>query len=227
MTHRPFRVALGLYVTPDFAAVMAGRSDPPWIFHSQIDFEALAVLFSELFHFGPPVQIRVPNDSIDQVTLQGRQGQIPGQRKHPGDPRCSDFGTTLLRCADQQSGRVIDTLDAWLPLHSIKERVPAPPPSLLPFVIEAKDFEDAMIWSSSAKTVLGLSFLPREMARAPGEPSSDVEEGTLPKAYRKRLGDLFGCKFEATSIIDRLAMDPLPEKYKHLDIASRKTKPKP
>lgn len=209
--HTPFRVVLGLYVTPDFSAVMAGTEDPPWVDHSNVDFVALASTLGELFHYGPPVRIRVPNDTIDQVTQQGRMGLIPGQRKHPGDPRCGDFGTVLLECSKRQpNGSVIDVWDSWLPLHSLKDRTQSPPPSMLPMLIEAEDFEDAIIWHSSAKAALGLPFLSPEMARMVGEPERGEAEGKLPKAYCKRLGDLFGCKFEQFSIIDRLAMDRPP-----------------
>lgn len=210
MLHKPFRVALGLYVTPDFSDVMAGKCEPPWVDHSKVDFIALAATLTELFNYGPPIVLRVPNDSIDQVTIQGRWGQIPGQKKHSGDARCADFGSVLLDCADRQNGTVIDVWDAWLPLHSLNNRNPAPPPCMLPFVIEAKDFEDAMIWSASAKVALGLPFLTPDMARMMGETPSDREEGTLPTLYRKKIGDLFGCKFDEFSIIDRLAMDRMP-----------------
>lgn len=207
----PFRVVLGLYVTPDFAAVMAGTEEPPWVDHSKVDFDALALTLGELFHYGPSVKIRVPNDTIDQVTIQGRMGIIPGQRRHPGDPRCGDFGKILLESARRQpDGTVIDVWDSWSPLHSLKDRTLAPPPSMLPMLIEAKDFEDAMIWHASAKTALGLPFLSPQMAQITGESQKDETEGMLPKAYCKRLGKIFGCKFEQFSIIDRLAMDKPP-----------------
>lgn len=208
--HQPFRVVLGLYVTPDFSDVMAGKCEPPWVDHSKVDFGALAATLAELFQYGPPVTIRVPNDSIDQVTIQGRWGQIPGQPKHSGDLRCTDFGDALLACAGRQSGTVIEVRDAWRPLHSLKDRALAPPPSLLPFVIEAEDFEDAMIWSASAKVALGLPFLSPDMVQTRGDISADTEEGTLPVPYRKKLGKLFGCKFEEFSLLDRLAMDYSP-----------------
>lgn len=206
---RPFRVALGLYVTPDFSEVLAGKSEPPWVSHAKVNFKALAMVLKELFRYGPKVTIRVPNDTIDQVTIHGRWGQIPGQRKHRGDPRCSDFGESLLKSAQRDWETVIDVWDAWQPLHSLKDRTQAPPPVILPFVIEAIDFEDAMLWSASAKGALGLPTVPPPLANLVVEANTRTE-GKLPEAYRNTIGALFGCKFEEFAIIDRLATDKLP-----------------
>lgn len=205
----PFRVALALWLSPDFAPVLAGKMEPPRVNHSRVNFDALVQLLAATFHYGPPVTIRVPNDTIDQVTLHLRNNRMQGASLH-----CEDFGAVLLQCAKQQKGAVIDVRKAWHTYHALSDRDFAPPPILLPFVIEAADFEDAMIWCSSAKPPLGLPFLSPQMQVMIGETPDSREVGVLPDSLKSGLATIFGCPFENSALLDRMAMDTPPAEYR-------------
>lgn len=208
---KSFNLVNSLWVSVDFADVIAGRAEPPWVNHDRIDFPALAELLTRSFEYGPPVRIRVPNDTIDQTTVHARMGVVPlrpGQKR--GDPSCSDFADTLLVASRKNTEDVIDVRQSWSPMHYLPNRAKAPPPLVLPFVIEAVDFEDAAISAASMLPVIGLpmpSFFPEdEVARA----KRQEQPGKLPAALRKGLEELFGCKFEPTAFLNRLASDPAP-----------------
>ncbi|MBN3761023.1 hypothetical protein [Burkholderia sp. Ac-20365] len=212
-----FRAVFGLWVAPDFTSVMTGKAKPPHVNHSKVDFGDLAKALRELFAYGPHVRIRVANDTVDQVTVQHRNGELSRARPPAGSIRCDDFGRALLKSATSQEGDVVDVHRAWQPLHSYADRNFAPPPVLIPFVIEAADFEDAMIWHASAKPSLGLPFLPdalqESLLQSRGNTDSTNFEGQLPKASRERMGRIFGCEYLPYALLDRLAMDAPPKEY--------------
>ncbi|MFM0144954.1 hypothetical protein [Paraburkholderia sp. RL18-085-BIA-A] len=208
-----FRAVMGLWLAPDFTAVMEGNAEPPRINHSKVDFGELATALRELFPNGPHVRIRVANDTVDQVTVHYRSG-ISLATAPTGSIRCEDFGHALLNNAASQDGDVIDVRRAWQPLHSLADRNFSPPPVLIPFIIESADFEDAMIWQASAKPSLGLPFLPDALQEMLGESRGDkTPEGELPEAIRERLGRIFGCEFLPSALLDRMAMDKPPKEY--------------
>ena len=208
---KSFNLVNSLWVSVDFADVMAGRAEPPWVNHDRINFPALAELLARSFEYGPPVRIRVPNDTIDQATVHARMGVIPLRPgKKAGDPACTDFGDALLVASRKNTDDVIDVRQSWAPMHYLPNRAKAPPPLVLPFVMEAVDFEDAAISAASMLPILGLPMPPifpeGEAARA----KRQEQPGRLPAALRKGLEDLFGCKFESTAFLNRLASDPMP-----------------
>ena len=205
-----FRLALGLWVTPDFSAVMAGRSKPPRVNHDGISFAQLRALLQSTFVYGPPVDILVPNDTVDQVTAHMRMGMVPGVKAAASEDLCAcrDFGVTMLELAGNASDGVIDVRKAWYAQHAdpVRDRSYAPPPLLLPFVVVANDFEDAMIWHASTRPLFGLEPFDPMLALA-GERTS-FRGGRLPKALQAGLRDVFGCPFdEFPSMLDLLSMD--------------------
>ncbi|MBK6616602.1 hypothetical protein [Ottowia sp.] len=211
-----FRLALGLWVTPDFSAVMAGRAAPPRVNHDKVDFGALRALLQKTFHYGPPVDILVPNDTVDQVTAHGRMGMIPGVRAAATEElkACRDFGRSMLDMAGSAVDGVIDVRASWMAKHGepVRDRRHAPPPSLVPFVVVAADFEDAQIWHASARPLFGLKAL-NPMAAAVGDVQS-FDGGRLPAGLAEGLGVIFGCEFETShSLLDRLSMDQPPAGY--------------
>lgn len=209
-----FRAVLGLWVAPDFTAVMEGRAEPPRTNHSLVNFEELVTTLKQLFPYGPPVRLRVANDTIDQVTIHHRSGDVQLAEAPAGDMRCEDFGYALLKTAGQQAGDVINVRPAWQSLHAYTDRDFAPPPVLIPFVIEAVDFEDAMIWHASARPRLGLEFLPDALQAIAGKGKGDPnQEGLLPKEFRERLGRIFDCDFMPSALLGRMAMDKPPTAY--------------
>ena len=139
-TSKPFKLALGLWVSPDFSLVMSGRAKPPRVNHLHLDYLALRDALKTAFRYGPAVEISVPNDTIDQVTLHTRAGMLGTQASHTTSVRCSDFGEAMLRCVSKE--HVIDVRNAWHSLHAthVRDRAFAPPPVIIPFVVEASDF---------------------------------------------------------------------------------------
>lgn len=172
---------------PDFSDANAGRAEPPRVNHSQVDFAALHRALSELLPYGPPVEIQVPNDTIDQVTVHDRQGGRNGSTI-----RCEDFGAALLLCAKQDASRIIDVGKVWAPLHTLPDRAFAPPPVILPFVVTASDFEDAMIWMANARPSLDLPMLDLITMTADADQEAD-QNGTLPAVLLQQLKAIFGC----------------------------------
>jgi len=216
MAHKKFCMALGLWVNPDFSEVKAGRSRPPRVDHDKINFAQLRALLQAAFVYGPPVEILVPNDTVDQVTAHSRMGMLPGVQAAPTEDLCAcrDFGVAMLELAGKASDGVIDVRKAWSAKHAgpVRDRRYAPPPSLLPFVVMATDFEDAMIWQASTLPVLGLK--PFDPIEALAGARFSFEGGRLPLALKMGLREVFGCPFEEfPSMLDRLSMDKPPASY--------------
>jgi len=199
--HKPFRMVISLYVTPDFSDVTAGKLEPPWINHDKIAFSELADALAMTFKYGPHVTIRVPDDTIDMVTLSGRESQAL---------HCRDFAEALLACASYADDRVIHIQPFWRLLHALPDRRHCAPPSLIQFVVEAYDFEDAMGWLDQSRGLLGFpyafeSLLTRE---------KEVEQlGRLPDPLRKTLEFLFSIPFEEGCLLGKVAGDAVPRAY--------------
>jgi len=203
-----FSAAMALWITPDFTEVEAGRRNPPYVNHSKVDFEAVAAFLSETFSYGPHVEIRAPNDTIDQVTIHSRVDRSNGPTM-----RGEDFGTEMLRCARSTKGSVVDVRKAWRSLHVLKDRDSAPPPVILPFVVEARDFEDAMIWHANAMPILGLPFLPPQLRAIAGLNEEEERQGMIDVKTRQSLEEIFGCPYKEFALLDRMAMDKIPKEY--------------
>ena len=208
MNRKPFQMVCGLWVTPDFSDAMAGRAVPPRVNHSKVDFTSLAKVIARHFHFGPPVTIQVPNDTIDQVAVHLRStGELAASM------RCEDFGVELLKHAAKNKDLIIDIRDAWSKLHALPDREFAPPPVIIPFVVTAADFEDAMIWHASTRPVIGLPvFNPLESVAKQAEDLP--QNGNLPSSFRNDIEGIFGCKYEAMCVLDRMAMNKAPVEYR-------------
>jgi hypothetical protein len=207
---RGFRVVCGLWVYPDFSEVETGRRAAPWINHDRIDFDALAKLLTATFCYGPPTILSVTNDTIDQVTILARAGAVPAPIRGSGDPACADFGQAALAAAPKRlvPNEIIDVRSAFHPLHSIQNRSYAPPPMLIPFIGQSSDFEDAMIWFSQCAMAIGVDMVAQEFADSAA--AEDDQVGVLPAELKTGLEKIFGCPFESQSVINHLAMDPLP-----------------
>lgn len=210
-THHPFKLAVGLWVTPDFKTATAGGKPPPRVNHSQVDFAALRDALIQAFPYGPPVEIMVPNDTVDQVTVHLRAGMVGGGTPDLEAAECRDFGRALLACVKHEKKSVIDVREAWRGMHAapVLDRDFAPPPILLPFVVLANDFEDAMIWHANTRPTLGLPPFD-VLAAAMGNEAPDGP-GKMPSKLQANLRDVFGCPFEsAPALLSRLASDRIP-----------------
>lgn len=163
---KPFMAVFGVLVTPDFSEVMAGRAQLPRIDHQKVDFPRLLKALKAIFPYGPVLGMRAPNDTIDQVTVQVRAGRVnlPGMQAaaSKGSAECADFGALFIKAAKaskDENAEVIDVRKAWSSHHCLPDRDFAPPPVVLPFLVETSDFEDAMIWMSGARVSLGLKTI--------------------------------------------------------------------
>jgi hypothetical protein len=200
----PFSMVCALWIAPDFSDVEAGKRPPPFVDHSEVDFSAVCTFLEELFPYGPSVTIQVPNDTIDQVTVHLRQagGTVPTMR-------CEDFGRALLTQAQQQPDPIVDVGRAWGRLHALSDRHAAPPPTILPFVVTAADFEDAVIWRASTRAALGLPLWGAvDGSGARGAPVN--HEGALSAEALAQLERIFGTPFQASAVLDEMYSDPRP-----------------
>ncbi|WP_157791857.1 hypothetical protein ACQCLI_32200 (plasmid) [Pseudomonas nitroreducens] len=205
----PFMMVWHLWLAPDFSRVQAGLDQKPWINHDKVDFQALKEVLAEEFQFGPKVRIRVANDTIDQVTVHKRQ--FSGNE---ASTRCSDFARVLLEEAHTQTGDVIDIRKRWSSLHAMPERRASPPPMLIPIVIEADDFEDALFWVAQSKGVLGIRSVDFSLAFTKEMTAKD-HEGTLTKGLHQILAAQFGIAYQPFTLLDEGASDTKPEWVKH------------
>jgi hypothetical protein len=203
-------MACGLWLSPDFADTLAGRTEAPRVNHSVVDYSALHAVLTELFPFGPPVKIQVADDTIDQVAVHVREGGLIN-----ASIRCEDFGQLLLSRAKNVRGPVIGVRSCWNYLHAIRDRDFAPPPVILPFVVTADDFEDAIIWQASTRPRLGLAMF--DPSQSDTKQGMDVSgNGILPDSTRQSLAKIFGTPFEEFAVIDRMAMDAPPREYANI-----------
>lgn len=199
-----FRLAYGLWITPDFAEVAAGRKTPPYVDYTRIDYAGMQTLLAESFHLGPRVVLRVANDVIDLATLSDRNG-ASSDKMH-----CKDFGTLLIKEAARSSLPVIPIRKVWQGLHTFKDRQAVPPPAIVPILIEA-EFEDAVVWGQMARPILGLKpFEALESARSSGRIHEVAHEGKLPAALKRGLAKTFMCDFTSFAMLDQMASDPIP-----------------
>lgn len=126
--------------------------------------------------------------------------------------RCEDFGQALLKGAKRSAAQVIDIRTHWAGLHALPDRTFAPPPVILPFVVTAEDFEDAMIWQANTRPRIGLKVFNVFEAMQARE-STEAESGTLPSVFRERLAEIFGSPFQSMTVLDRMATDRAPKEY--------------
>lgn len=197
-----FRIVYSLWLNADFSEVAAGRQDPPYVDYTKADYAALQKLLSDTFHYGPPVTLRVADDAIDIATMSERES-ASSDKMH-----CNDFGLILLNEASKSTSPVIPVRKIWQNMHAFQDRRKAPPPVILPIVIEAADFEDAVLWSQAARPILGLKpFEALESMGKSGQLSEVIHEGTMPLKLQQGLKQIFGCDFTNFGMLDRMAAD--------------------
>lgn len=211
MAKQGYRMVCGLWVFPDFSEVEAGRRKPPQVNHDKVDFEALALQLAGAFHYGPSTVMSVANDTIDQVTIHSRLGVIRMPQRGSGDPTCRDFGLAALDVAPAhlEANGVINVRQVWQPFHCLQDRSFAPPPTVIAFLTQSSDFEDAMIWFGQCQAVMGIDLMAKMLS---GETQTEDDQvGVLPSSLQSGLADIFGCPFENRAILTRLAEDTPPD----------------
>lgn len=183
-SRRVFRLVTRLWVFP---REPKQGEDPPYVCHSGLDFERLRVELESTFRYGPPVRIRVANDTIDRVTLHSRGAD---------QLQCSDFGALLLARSKRSRESVIGVRSAWAPLHHMKDRDYCPPPSLIMFVAEANNFTDAIFWLDQSKGLVG-----QEMAMDFLYDKGKKTWGTLPSRLQGLLEQLFNTRYDGRCLL--------------------------
>lgn len=207
-----FRMVYNLWLAPNFERVLAGKSRPPFVNHDLVDFEYLRSVIADEFRFGTPVQIRLANDTIDQVTAHVREST-----NNPRLMKCQDFAELLLDVAAKQPFSIIDIRGEWAPLHQLKERRHAPPPILVPIVVEAVDAEDGLLWSQQARMRLGVRAANPEFFLNPSRQQQDDDhQGYLTDRLHKALAKCFNTPYLPYCLLDWSASDPLPPEYRGL-----------
>jgi hypothetical protein len=203
---KTFSAVWNLVIFPDFSRVESGKDKPPYVDHNKVDFEKIRNAISEEFRYGSPVNVRIGNDTIDQTVVHLRgMGLIKG----PID--CEDFCTTLLKKSKQQSAGVIDIRRDWNALQYLKNRREAPPPIMIPILIEAIDAEDAILWGQQAQMVMGVKKADIHYLITKGSdirPEDSV--GSLPERLRKVFFEQFNIRYEKRALLTVSATDPRP-----------------
>jgi hypothetical protein len=143
-----FHQVLGLWLAPDFSGVQRGTMTPPHVDFDAVDTHGIAETLAALNQCGENVIVRVPNDAIDQVTVQSRM-----TGRMAGSPECEDFAIELLALADGPGE--LNVRASWADLHALPNRRQAPPPVLLMFVVSG-EFDAVMLWSQQLMMRLGI-----------------------------------------------------------------------
>jgi hypothetical protein len=205
----PFRMVYNFWIAPDFERVLAGKAKPPFVNHEHVDFEYLRSVIADEFRFGSPVEIRLGNDTIDQVTVHAREATRDSNLM-----KCHDFAKLLLDAARKQSSTIIDVRSEWEPLHQLKERRHAPPPILMPIVVESHDAEDGILWSQQARMRLGVfAANPENLMNPARQQRDDDHQGYLTDRLHKALAKCFNTPYLPYCLLDWAASDPLPAYY--------------
>jgi hypothetical protein len=208
----PFRMVYNFWLAPDFERVLAGKAKPPFVNHDEVDFEYLRSVIADEFRFGSPVEIRLANDTIDQVTAHVREAS--GQAKLM---KCLDFADLLLDAAGKQRSSIIDIRSDWAALHQLKERRHAPPPILVPIVVESFDAEDGILWSQQARMRLGVRAANPDFYMNPSrQQREDDHQGLLTDRLHKALAKCFNTPYLPYCLLDWAASDPLPAEFQGL-----------
>lgn len=225
MARSPFRTVWHLWIAPDFTRVESGELPPPYWNQACFEFMHLQSLLSDYFvHEG--VNLRVPNDTIDLITFEGRRDD------DALDSRFQDLAKRLRLEARKQSELVIDVGKVWKNRLKMADRRVVPPPMILPMVIETEDYEQMLHLRLDLMIRLGI-IKEHPMARFFSAPEAegsnhslddqkiqkDNEQqiGELPEFLRKAFADMFGIPYKSRVLLDTPSCDPLPAWAKRLD----------
>jgi hypothetical protein len=199
-----FHQVIGLWLAPDFSPVERGEMAPPHVNHDNMDSAAIASVLENFNRCGEKVRVRVPDDTIDQVTVHFRM-----MGRHPGDTRCRDFAEQLLKAATTSRGPTLKIRQRWAGLHALEERDNAPPPVILMFVVEG-GFEEVMLWTQQLMMRLRVKAAD-PMKLMQGNIVDSDYEGHLPKELAQFLETTFGIPYESSCLVDKMASSPLPD----------------
>lgn len=194
-----FHHFVGLWLEPDLSAVERGETSPPYIDYDAIDTRDIADTLGKFNDCGEDVTIRVPNDDVDQVTVQFRlKGRLTG------NPLCEDLAAGLLSLAETSPDSNIRAPCARL--YALPNRRHAPPPALPMFVVSG-DFDAVMVWSQQLRMWLGIRAADI-MKQIAGDVQDADHQGSLPSALAKYLGRTFAIPYKRKCVVTGLASSP-------------------
>ncbi|MGJ7490250.1 hypothetical protein [Variovorax sp. ZT4R33] len=198
-----FQLVAGLWICPELSEPMAwcGRVRHR-VDHDAIDYGALGDFLERHFYCGEPVALRMPNDTVDHVTVHPRL-----RSAQPESAKCNDFAEQLLHAAgDDQSP--IPVRHAWDALHRHKDRRRAPPPVLLMFLIEGT-FEAVTIWHAQASMRLGIRAADLSVLLS-GEMKDSDHAGQLTDELAAELERQFGVPYQRGCMLAKMVSTPPP-----------------
>lgn len=193
----------GFWLAPDFTPEMqSGKIEPPRINHDLVDWDALAKGFEQAFgHEAHGVSVRFPDDTVDQTVLHYREaGQWPGPMS------CEDFAEALLAKAQQTEAPVIPIRAEWSEWQMLKDRSYAPPPALIPLVLEG-EAEDIAIVFRNMQGLLGVQAA-LDIVRTVSTPAEQLPEdyfqGYLFPEIKQTLEGVFGAPYQKYCLLNYL-----------------------
>ena len=129
-----------------------------------------------------------------------------------GSIDCADFCEMLLKKSKEQSSGVIDIRGDWNRLQYLKNRAEAPPPIMIPILIEAVDAEDAVLWGQQAQMVMGVkrANIVEYMLTKGDEDRPEDSVGSLPVRLGKVFFEQFKIRYEKRAVLMLCATDPKP-----------------
>lgn len=186
-------IIYGLFLAPNFTPDMErGVEPPPYIDHDSIDWLTLGESLSSYFEMPQQgVTLRLANDTVDQVTIQMREfGVIQG----PID--CKDFAEALRRSAEQTRDNPVQIQDAWRHLHHLEDRTMAPPPILIPLILEGDhdDIQD-LVYSMMVQLRVKAALHPEKLLESDDLPE-DFYQGYLPEEVSDIFENHFGVGYK-------------------------------
>jgi hypothetical protein len=194
----------GLFLAPDFTPEMErGIEPPPYVDHDSIDWLALGRSLSNHFEFSKHgVTLRLADDTVDQVTIQMREfGVIQG----PID--CKDFAEALLGKAEQTDDNPVPIQDAWRSLHHLNDRANAPPPVMMPLILEG-DHDDVreLVYTMMLRLRVKAAQHPEKLFSGEKLPE-DFYQGYLPDSVRDLFASHFGIGYKPYATLISLNAD--------------------
>ena len=199
-------IPYALWITPHFTEDMIlGRLPPPHINLNAVNWSSLLHALEKKFQAQQQgVTMRIANDAIDQVTVHMRQANC--SRNGSTDIQCFDFGDALLAKAEISQGEVIDIQREWEDLHHLENRLPAPPPIMIPLVLSG-EVEDIVIFVHNIRHHLRIKAA-QDLIHSLPSMDSPVNEGDhqgyLPDDLREVIGEHIGMEYQAESVITML-----------------------
>lgn len=198
-----FRQVAGLWIAPETPGPAPWRAGiAPCVDHDAVDYEGLADFLGRHFCCGETVALRLPDDTVDAVTVAPRL-----RSAQPELARCHDFAERLLHAA-VDGANPIPVRHAWDALHRHKDRRCAPPPVLLMFLIEGS-FEAVTIWHAQASMRLGIRAADLSVLLS-GDVRGSDHEGRLTDELHAELERQFGVPYQHPCKLSKLVSTPPP-----------------